>query len=90
MVQHRKEGRMLNVLTTRGPEVVELREYKRRFDATFVNRFEPAPEGTRYTIDATVRLALPYALLAPLLCGVVERSLRRFTLEPMRVAAERR
>ena len=94
MVHHREEGRVLNVLIIRRPDVVELREYKRRFDATFVNRFEPAPEGTRYTIDATVRLAWPYSLLAPLLApllrGVVERALRRYTLEPMRAAAESR
>jgi hypothetical protein len=32
---------------------------------------------------------LPYALLAPLLGGVVERALRRYTLEPVRRAAER-
>ena len=92
MVHHRKEGRVLNVLTIRGPEVVELREFKRRFDATFVNRFEPAADGegggTRYTIDAEVRMKPPYALLAPLLRGVVERALRRYTLEPMRAAAE--
>lgn len=91
MVHHRKEGRVFNVLTIRGPDVVELREFKPRFDATFVNRFEPAPGGgTRYTIDAEVRLELPYALLAPLLRGVVARALRRYTLEPMRAAAESR
>lgn len=89
MVSHRREGRVPNVLTIRGPGVVELREHKPRYDATFVNHFDHAGDGTRYRIDAEVRLRRPWSLLAAFLRPIVERALRRYTLEPMRVAAER-
>lgn len=89
MVSHRREGRVPNVLTIRGPGVIELREHKPRYDATFVNHFEHSGDGTRYRVDAEVRLKRPWSLLAPFLHPVVERSLRRYTLEPMRLAAER-
>jgi hypothetical protein len=92
-VDHRRDGHVPNELWTCAPGVIELRERKPRYEATFLNRFEHA--GTRasgrtcYTVEAEVRFRLPYALLAPLLRGVVERALRRFTLEPVRHAAER-
>jgi hypothetical protein len=89
MVDHRREGRVVNVLTECLDGVVLLREFKRRYNATFVNCFALARAGTRYTIDAEVRLKRPYALVAPLLRGVVQRALRRYTMEPLRVAAER-
>jgi len=89
VVEHRREGRVLNVLHLCAHGVVELREYKRRFDATFVNRFDDARTGTLYTIDAEVQLKRPYALLAPLLRGVVKRALCKYTMEPLRLAAER-
>lgn len=89
MVDHRREGHVMNVITACPDGVVVLREFKRRYIATFVNRFAVARAGTRYTIDAEVRLTRPYALVAPLLRGVVERALRRYTMEPLRVAAER-
>ena len=88
MVDHRTEGRVLNVLTIRSPAVVTLLERKPRFDATFVNRFDATADGTRYSVDAELRLRGPYRLLAPFLRGVVSRALRRYTLDPMRAAAE--
>jgi len=90
MVHHRREGRVVNVLTDCGDGVVVLREFKRRYDATFVNRFDPAPDGTRYTVDAAVRIEQPFTLIAPLLRGVVERAIRRYTIEPLRAAAKGR
>jgi hypothetical protein len=76
------------VLTDCSDGVVVLREFKRRFNATFVNRFVRLQAGTRYTIDAEVRLKPPFSIFAPLLRGVVDRALRRYTMEPLRVAAE--
>jgi hypothetical protein len=35
---------------------IRLEEFKPRYDAVFLNRFEPDPEGTRYTV--TVEIAL--------------------------------
>ena len=89
LVHHRREGHVLNVLTDCGNGVVVLREFKRRFNATFVNGFVRTEAGTRYTIDAEVRLKRPFAIVAPVLRGVVERALRRYTMDPLRAAAER-
>ena len=89
MVHHRRDGRVLNVLTDCGNGVVALREFKQRFNATFVNRFARASVGTRYTIDAEVHVKQPFSVIAPLLRGVVERALRRYTMDPLRAAAER-
>jgi len=58
-----------------------------RVVATFLD-YARWPRIFPRTIGGT-ELARPYALLAPLLRGVVARALRRYTLEPMRTAAER-
>lgn len=88
-VDHRKEGRVLNVLTICRPDIVMLQEHKSRYDALFVNRFDHALGGMRYSIDAEVHFKQPLSLIAPFLTGVVERALRRYTLHPVRIAAER-
>jgi hypothetical protein len=90
MVDHRKERRVLNILTICRPDVVILQEHKSLYDAVFVNHFEPAFGGMRYSIDAEVHVKQPFTLIAPFLSGVVERALRRYTLDPVRRAAERR
>jgi len=77
----------MNELTECGEGVVVLRESKRRYDATFVNRFETVAGGTRYTVDAAVHIKQPLTVLAPLLRGVVARAIRRYTVEPLRAAA---
>ena len=87
MVHHRREGDVINVLVFRSPDTIELREFKRRFNAVFRNRFLPSPAGTRYVVDAEIRLKGGYALLAPFLRRFVQRTLRRYLLEPMRLAA---
>lgn len=88
LVHHRREGRVLNVLTDCGDGVVELREFKRRYNATFVYHFTRAQPSALFTIDAEVRIKRPFSVLAPFLRGVVERALRRYSLEPLRLAAE--
>jgi hypothetical protein len=88
-VDHRTAGRVVNVLRRHSPTVIVLEEFKPRFRATFLNRFDPIPEGTRYTVVADVRLRIPYALLAPVLTGYVRWTVRRYVLEPMRASAER-
>jgi len=88
-VDHRTEGRVMNVVRQRAPHEIELRERKPRYSATFVNRFDAAGDGTLYTVIADVRLAMPYALLAPVAGLIVRRAVRRHVLEPMRAAAER-
>ena len=48
-VDHR-EGRVPNVMTEVAPNRIDLWEAKRRYDATFENRFDRLPKGraTRY------------------------------------------
>jgi hypothetical protein len=88
-VDHRTAGRVVNVLRRRSAHEIELEERKPRYRATFLNRFDDAGDGTRYTVVATVSLSWPYALLGPLLAPYVRRAVRRYVLEPMRDAAER-
>jgi hypothetical protein len=87
-VDHRTAGRVINVIWPSSDRVIELEEHKPKYDATFVNRFDPAEDGTRYTVVADIRLKMPYALLAPFVKGYVRRLVRRYVLEPMRDAAE--
>ena len=87
-VDHRTAGHVVNIIRRRSENEVELEEFKPKYDATFVNRFDAVAGGTRYAVSADIRLRVPYALLAPFLRGYVRRSVRRYVLEPMRVYAE--
>lgn len=82
-IDHRA-GRVINRMTEVSPDRVDLWEEKPRYIATFQNRFEPAPGGTRIRVDADVRLKGPLMLLGPL----VSPFIRRHLLEPLRRAAE--
>jgi hypothetical protein len=86
-VDHR-QGKVLNVISDLSPDRVALWESKRRYDATFVNSFEPAPAGTRYHVSADVELKGSARWLAPFLHRYIRRQIRRYVLEPMRRAAE--
>lgn len=83
------EGKVVNVLRSVSPMCVELREVKRRYDATFLNEFRPEPGGMRYTLTAQVRLKWPYRLLAPFVKPIVLAQMRRYVLIPVKAAAER-
>jgi hypothetical protein len=87
-VDHRAQGGVVNIIRPMSASVIALEEFKPRYDATFVNRFEGVPQGTRYVLDAEIRFRMPYALVARLLRGVVRRRMRQYVLEPMRVIAE--
>lgn len=82
------EGKVLNVISIAAPGEIHLREWKRRYDARFTNRFEPAPEGTRYTITGDVLLKGALRALAPLAGPFVRARMRRFVVEPLKAAAE--
>ncbi len=86
-VDHR-EGRVLNTMTAVSPGRIDLWEAKRRYEGRFVNRFEAAPGGTRYTVDADIRLKGAARLLGPLLAPYIGRQMRQYLLRPMQVAAE--
>ena len=87
-VDHRTEGRVVNVIRPESPTVIALDELKPRFAATFVNRFDASAAGTQYAVDAEVRFRGVYALIAPVLASIVRRRIRQYVLQPMRVAAE--
>ena len=88
-VDHCADGRVVNIIRPMSASVIALEEFKPRYDATFVNRFESVPQGTRYVLDAEVRFHMPYALVAPLLQGIVRHRMRQYVLEPMRDEVER-
>jgi hypothetical protein len=93
-VDHKKEGRVSNTLIDLSPTEIELRESKTKFNASFYNRFErTANGGTHYVIHAFISLKGIYKLLKPLLGGYVRRQtlkqVKRYVLEPLKVAAEK-
>jgi hypothetical protein len=70
------EGKVVNVLRDISPTRIDFVEFKRSYDATFVNEFFPEGEGMRY------RLAAPF--VKPLVLA----RMRRYVVEPLKVAAE--
>ncbi len=88
-VDHRQAGRVINVLQARSRTAVELAEFKPRYDARFVNRFEGVPGGTRYTVFAEIRPNGFWKLVAgPWLKRHVRTQIARLVLEPVRRFAE--
>jgi hypothetical protein len=85
-VDHRTEGHVMNIIRPVSPTTIALDEFKPRYSAAFVNRFDTVADGTRYTVDAEVKFHMPYAVIAPLLRGLVRRRVQQFVLEPMRAA----
>jgi hypothetical protein len=82
------EGKVVNILRDISSTRIELIEFKRRYDATFVNEFISEGEGMRYRLTASVRLKWPYRLAAPFAKPLVLRRMRRYVVEPLKVAAE--
>jgi hypothetical protein len=82
------EGKVVNILRDISPTRIDLVEFKRRYDATFVNEFIPEGEGMRYTLTGSVRLKWPYRLAAPFVRPLVLARMRRYVVEPLKAAAE--
>ena len=88
-VDHRREGRVVNVLAEGPARGVELEEYKRRYHGRFVNRFEPVGGGTRYTVVADIRPKGWWQVLAgPWLGAWIRHRIRRDVLDPVKRSAE--
>ena len=83
------EGKVVNILRDISSTRTDLVEFKRRYDATFVNEFIPEREGMRYTLTASVRLKWPYRVAAPFVKPLVLARMRRYVVEPLKAAAER-
>jgi hypothetical protein len=84
------EGKVVNELTVRPPDTLDLWEEKRRYEARFLNRFETVPGGTRFTAGGDIYLKGWARLLQPLLRGYVRRQLRQLQLQPVKAEAEAR
>jgi Polyketide cyclase / dehydrase and lipid transport len=83
-VSHKKEGKVINLLSILSKTAIRLEEFKHLFNAIFINRFEETPGGTRYTIIASVALKGPYRLLQPFVKWLVKGRMRKYVLDPMK------
>jgi hypothetical protein len=94
-VAHKQEGCVPNTLFDLSATEIGLKESKHKFNASFVNQFEPAPGGsTHYVIYAYISLKGVYKVLRPFLKGYVRRltqkSMKDYVLGPLKTAAEKR
>lgn len=93
-VSHKHEGRVPNTLIFLSDTEVGLEESKKRFDAKFLNKFEPAVGGgTHYVITAYISLKGVYRVLKPFLKAYVRRQalyqMNNYVLAPLKSAAEK-
>ncbi len=92
-VEHKQAGRVPNTLIELSDTEIVLEERKKKFSASFLNRFEPTGGGTRYVIQAYISLNGIYQFLKPLLTGYVRRQaikqIRNHVLAPLKTAAEK-
>ena len=84
------EGTVVNELTVRPPDALDLWEEKRRYDARFHNRFATVPGGTRFTARGEIYLKGWARLLRPFLRGYVRSQMQRLQLRPVKTEAEAR
>ena len=82
------EGSVMNILRDVSSTRIDLAEFKRQYEATFVNEFIPEEEGMRYRLTASVRPKWPYRLAAPFLKRLVVARMRRLVVAPLKSAAE--
>ncbi len=93
-VSHKNDGRVPNTLIFLSDTEVGLEESKKRFDAKFLNKFEPAVGGgTHYVITAYISPKGFYRILKPFLGAYVRRQalhqMNNYVLEPLKTAAEK-
>jgi uncharacterized protein YndB with AHSA1/START domain len=87
-VDHATAGVVENIVTVTSPHEIVLDETKPTYRARFVNRFEPVPDGCRYTVAADVVLRGALRALRWLAPPIVRSRVERFVLEPMQRSAE--
>ena len=84
-VDHRVDGRVINVLEAGAEDAIGLEEFKRRYDGRFENRFEPVAGGTRYTVSAEIRAKGAWKLLlGPCARSLVRQRIARGVLLPLK------
>lgn len=82
------EGKVINELTPTSDGELVLGEVKRRYDAVFVNQFDPITAGTRFTVCGELHFKGAARLLEPVLGWYVRRQVRHLQLEPVKARAE--
>jgi hypothetical protein len=87
-VDHRYEGKVINILTVLSSEEIKLQEFKPKFDAIFINRFQAVPAGTLYTITANVTLKSIFKFAAPFVHGLIKKRMTNYVLYPMKKYSE--
>lgn len=87
-VDHKQEGKVINLLTVVSKEEIKLEEFKKAFNGVFINWFEPIPGGARYRIFAYISLKGFYRFLQPFVRGLIRKRIYRFVLDPMKNYAE--
>lgn len=94
-IQH-SEGIVINTLEVRPVSAtcqeIHLAEWKRRYDATFVNRFEALatePGASSFSIIGDIRLKGWRVVAAPLARPYARRLMWHLQLAPVKAAAER-
>ena len=94
-VAHKKEGRVPNMLIFLSDTEIGLEEKKRIFNASFLNKFEPAPQGgTHYILTAYISLNGIFKVLKPFLKSYVHRQalkqMKSYVLAPLKIAVEKK
>jgi hypothetical protein len=87
-VNHKTEGFVINIITVLSDHEIKLEEFKPKYNAIFINRFEAVNEGTLYTVIAHVSLKGIYKIASPFIKALVKNRIRKFVLEPMKSYAE--
>lgn len=88
-VNHKKAGKVINVLRFLSVNEIELEEFKNRYNAIFLNRFKAIPGGTVYTIEATIFLKRIYKIAAPFIKGLIRNRINKYVLMPIKKFAEK-
>lgn len=83
-VDHRYEGKVLNILRILSPNEIELEEFKPKYRALFLNRFEPYQAGTLYRLEARIYLKGIYRLAQPFIRWLVTKRIRDNVMIPMK------
>jgi hypothetical protein len=87
-VDHRKAGKVINILRFPSENEIELEEFKPLYNAIFLNRFESIAGGTVYIIEAFIFLKGIYKMATPFIKGLVRKRINNYVLKPMKEFAE--